>query len=79
MLERKEENTEKKEREKYYQRNRYASEEVERLREKEDGWQRHRQARKKGKNQRIQIQEEVWEVYLGRERERKNEERENRY
>jgi hypothetical protein len=35
MLERKEENTEKKE--KYYQRNRYASDEVERLREKEDG------------------------------------------
>jgi hypothetical protein len=37
MLERKEENTEKKKREKYYQRNRYASEEVERLRAKEDG------------------------------------------
>ncbi|KAH0814653.1 hypothetical protein GEV33_008138 [Tenebrio molitor] len=35
MLERKEKNTEKKE--KYYQRNRYASDEVERLREKEDG------------------------------------------
>jgi hypothetical protein len=34
MLERKEENTKK---EKYYLRNRYASEEVERLREKEDG------------------------------------------
>jgi hypothetical protein len=32
MLERKELNTEKKEKEKYYQRNRYASEEVERLR-----------------------------------------------
>jgi hypothetical protein len=34
MLERKEKNTEKKEREKYYQRNGYASEEVERLRAK---------------------------------------------
>jgi hypothetical protein len=32
MLERKEQNTEKKEKEKYYQRNGYASEEVERLR-----------------------------------------------
>jgi hypothetical protein len=34
MLERKEENTKKG---KYYQRNRYASDEVERLREKQDG------------------------------------------
>jgi hypothetical protein len=34
MLERKEKNTEKKEREKYYQRNGYANEEVERLRAK---------------------------------------------
>jgi hypothetical protein len=37
MLEKKEENMEKKDREKYYQRNRYANEEVERLRAKEDG------------------------------------------
>jgi hypothetical protein len=37
MLERKEKNTEKKEKEKYYQRNGYASEEVERLRAK-GGW-----------------------------------------
>jgi hypothetical protein len=34
MLEKKEKNTEKKEKEKYYQRNGYASEEVERLRAK---------------------------------------------
>jgi hypothetical protein len=34
MLERKEKNTKKKEREKYYQRNGYASEELERLRAK---------------------------------------------
>jgi hypothetical protein len=66
----KKKNTGKKDREKYYQRNGYTREEVERLKEqKEDEcsaeWKRrrHRQPRKKGKNQRIQIQQEVWEVY----------------
>jgi hypothetical protein len=43
----------------YYQRNEYASGEVERLRVKAKGRQRHGQARKKGENQRIQIQQGV--------------------
>jgi hypothetical protein len=56
----KKKNTEKKEREKY-QRNGYANEEVERLRSKER-WMNGAEtqnSRKKGNNQRIQIQQEV--------------------
>jgi hypothetical protein len=55
----KKKNMEKKEREKYHQRNRYVSEEVERLRTKGRWLERRRQARKKGENQRIQIQQGV--------------------
>jgi hypothetical protein len=55
----KKKNTEKKGRGKYYQRNRYVSEEVERLRAKGRWLERRRQARKKGENQRIQIQQGV--------------------
>jgi hypothetical protein len=56
----KQKNTEKKKRKRYYQRNGYASEEVERLRA-EGRWMNvgDRQARKKGKDQRIQIQQGV--------------------
>jgi hypothetical protein len=67
--------TTRRRREKYYQRNGCASEEVERLRAKGKR-QRHGQARKKGENQRIQIQqgvrEQVTEEVLG-ERECKRE------
>jgi DNA-binding PadR family transcriptional regulator len=62
----KKKNTEKKERAKYYQRNEYAREEVERLRAK-GRWMdvelsegdKDRQARKKGKNRRMQKQQGV--------------------
>jgi hypothetical protein len=65
LVERKEKNTEKKERNKYYQNRVYQkrSGKIKSKRKMEWKGQKHGQARRKGKNQRIQIQQEVWEIY----------------